>query len=168
MDATRTPGPSAGAAGTAWFGERLAALATEISDGQATVLERSAEGGVMPPLHTRDRDEGYLVLEGEVAFHVGDETVRARAGDAVVAPRAAERTFCVRSDRARWLVLTAVRSPARYADFLRAVARPAPGRWPSPEEHSALTALAAANGIAIIGPPGALPRAAARRARTAS
>ena len=163
MESRPIQAPSAGAAGTAWFGERLAALATGIADGQATVVERSAAAGAMPPLHTRDRDESYLVLEGEVAFHVGGETVHARPGDAVVAPRGIERTFRVESERARWLVLTAVRSPERYADFLRAVAQPVAGRWPSPEEHSALTAVAAANGIAIVGPPGTLPRRAASR-----
>lgn len=159
MAAERTEAPSAGAAGTAWFGERLAGLASHLTDGEATVLERTAPAGVMPPLLTRDRDESYLVLEGEVVFHVGGETVHARAGEAVVAPRGAERTFRVVSRRARWLVLTAVRSAERYADFLRAVARPVTDRWPSPEEHAALTALAAANGIAILGPPGSLPRA---------
>ena len=158
MDLQRTQVPSPYAAGTAWFGERLAELAHGLADGRATVIERTAPGGSMPPLHTRDRDESYLVLEGEVEFHVGSEVVRAHAGEAVVAPRGVERTFHVRSERARWLVLTAVQCPARYADFLRAVARPEAGRWPSPEEHASLTALAAANGIAILGPPGSLPR----------
>ena len=158
VDVQRTESPSAGAAGTAWFADRLAGLAGGLAEGRATVVERSAPAESMPPLHTRDRDESYLVLEGEIVFHVGGETVQAAAGDAVVAPRGVERTFRVVSERARWLVLTAVRSAERYADFLRAVARPVEGRWPSPDEHAALTALAAANGIAILGPPGSLPR----------
>ena len=113
----------------------------------------------MPPLHTRDRDESYLVLEGEVVFYVGAEEVVAHAGDAVVAPRGAERTFRVASPRARWLILTDVDSHERYVDFLRAVAPPDGGR-PSEDEHAALTAVAAANGIGIVGPPGLLPRSA--------
>ena len=108
MDVERSEAPSAGAAGSTWFGEQLAAAAGGLADGRTTVVERSAVGGSMPPLHTRDRDESYLVLEGEVVFHVGGETVAAAAGDAVVAPRGAERTFRVVSERARWLVLTVV------------------------------------------------------------
>src|SRR5215217_7103027 len=91
---------AAAGAGTAWFGERLAGLSRGIVGGSATVVERSVEGGLMPPLHTRD---------------------------AVVAPRGVERTFRVESERARWLVLTAVDSHERYVDFLRALAPPAEG-----------------------------------------
>jgi len=152
---------AAAGAGTAWFGERLAGLSRGIAGGSATVVERSVERGLMPPLHTRDRDESYLVLEGEVEFHVGSESVRARVGDAVVAPRGADRTFRVESGRARWLVLTDVDSHERYVDFLRAVARPAAGGWASPEEHAVLTSIAAVNGIGIVGPPGLLPRRSA-------
>ena len=166
---------SAADAGSRWFRERLGDLPAEAAaaDARAAVVETSMlEQGAMPPLHTRDRDESYHVLEGAVTFYVGNEVVRARAGDVVVAPAGAPRTFRVESPRARWLVMTVVRSLSRYEDFARAVARPsavATGEaptWPSADEEASLAAIAAANGIAVLGPPGMLPRSLARVAST--
>jgi hypothetical protein len=115
----------------------------------------------MSPLHVRDRGETVQVLEGEVTFYVGAEVVHARAGDVVVVPPSAPRTFRVSSERARWLVVTDLRSPARYEDFARAVAPADPAAtgsaWPSEDEVASLRAIAAANGITVLGPPGTLP-----------
>jgi mannose-6-phosphate isomerase-like protein (cupin superfamily) len=146
----------------AWFRERLAGLASEPArEGlrAAAVETAPLSQGVMPPLYARDEDESYLLLEGEVEFHVGDERLRASAGDVVVAPRGVARTFRVLSQRARWLVVTSVRSLAGYEAFSRAVARPSAegGEWPSVEEAAAVASVAAANGIDVLGPPGALP-----------
>ena len=151
----------------AWFRDRLAGTASRAAGrlARAVVLESpSFRRGVMPPLYAHDVDESYQVLEGEVVFHVGDETVHASAGDVVVAPRHVPRTFRVVSERARWLVITSLRSLARYEDFQRAVAPAEPDArcagWPSEEEHATLSTIAAANGIEILGPPGLLPAAA--------
>jgi hypothetical protein len=57
-------------------------------------------------------------------------------------------------------VLTRVASLERFEDFGRAVSRPldAPAHgWPSPEEEYSLAAIGRANGIELLGPPGALP-----------
>jgi hypothetical protein len=110
----------------------------------------------MPPLHRRNEDERYRVLEGELTFYVGDQVVRAGAGDVVVAPRGVRRTFRVESEWARWLVVTRVCSAERFEDFGRALARPA-ADWPSPDEAAAVAAIGAANGIEVLGPPGSLP-----------
>jgi hypothetical protein len=86
--------------------------------------------------------------------------VWAGPGDVVVAPIDVPRTFRVASAGARWLVLTQVSSLDRFHEFGRAVSRPLPrpaAGWPSPEEHDAVAAMAAANGIELLGPPGALP-----------
>ena len=63
------------------------------------------------------------------------------------------------SSEARWLVLTHVRSLERFIDFGRAVSAPLPAAygWPSPEERAVVAAIAAANGIELLGAPGALP-----------
>jgi mannose-6-phosphate isomerase-like protein (cupin superfamily) len=147
-------------AATDWFVEHVASLlADDRGDGRhPAVVERAAAGGRMPPLHTRDEAEAYRVKEGLVTFFVGGETVSAGPGDVVVAPAGAERTFRVESDRAAWLVLTHVRSLARFEDFGRAVSRPVIGGWPSLEEAATVGSMARANGIELIGPPGALPR----------
>jgi mannose-6-phosphate isomerase-like protein (cupin superfamily) len=147
------------ATATEWFADELVAAATAPA-GQVAMVERKAGAGHMPPLARRSEPETYRVLEGEVVFLVGSDMVWARAGDVVVAPRDVPCTFRVASTQARWLVLTRVRSLERFHDFGRAVAVPrqSPGPdWPSPEERAAVAAMAAANGIELLGPPGALP-----------
>jgi mannose-6-phosphate isomerase-like protein (cupin superfamily) len=143
-----------------WFADEVASAATS-PQGPATMVERTAPEGAMPPLLRRDEPETYRVLSGEVVFFVGDETVRAGAGDVVVAPRGVARTFRVASEGARWLVLTQVRSLDRFSDFGRAVSAPLTdpdAGWPSQSERAAVASIAAANGIELLGPPGALPR----------
>lgn len=156
-------GLSADVAG-AWFREQLAGTGERAAGrlGRQVVLESARLGrGLMPPLHAHDEDESYQVLEGEIVFHVGGETVRARAGDVVVAPRHVPRTYRVESERARWLVVTSLRSLSLYEDFQRALAPAGPGEgtllWPSEDEEAAVAGIAAANGIEILGPPGSLP-----------
>jgi quercetin dioxygenase-like cupin family protein len=138
----------------------LAQAPTDAATGQVAMVERGARGGHMPPLVRRSAPETYRVLEGEVVFFIGDDMVWAGPGDVVVAPADVPRTFRVVSAEARWLVLTQVRSLELFHDFGRAVsaplAHPAAG-WPSEHEHAAVRAIAAANGIELLGPPGALP-----------
>src|SRR5207248_6604049 len=142
--------------------DELASVAHEASPSpaQTALIERRAPEGAMPPLHRRDEAETYRVLEGEVTFYIDHDVVPASPGDVVVAPVGAARSFYAHSD-ARWLVFTRVASLERFVDWGRAVARPAAcavdGSWPS-DERDAVAALAAANGIELLGPPGALPR----------
>ena len=133
-----------------------------IRDLETTVpaaVTRSVPAGFMTPLHRRDEHEIYTVLDGTVTFFIDDEIVTAKGGDVVEAPAGSERT--VRADtRARWIVSTTVTSVERFADFGRAIAPPLreAGRgWPSQEELASLTAIASANGIELLGPPGATP-----------
>src|SRR3954454_9394004 len=147
-------------AATSWFTDQLASVAAD-DRAQPAMVERSAPSGSMAPLLRRDEAETYRVLEGEVVFFVGDDVVWARAGDVVVAPGGVERTFRVDSHGgARWLVVTHVRSLVRFADFGRAVSRPRgdpSAGWPSEHERAAVESIGAANGIELLGPPGALP-----------
>src|SRR3954468_21939585 len=138
----------------------LLATAPEDIATEVAMVQRSAREDHMPPLLRRDEPETYRVLEGEVVFFVGNDMVWAGSGDVVVAPAGVARTFRVASAEARWLVLTRVASLERFHDFGRAVSRPVPRPaegWPSAEERSAVEAMAAANGIELLGPPGALP-----------
>jgi mannose-6-phosphate isomerase-like protein (cupin superfamily) len=142
-----------------WFAEELACAAIT-SQGQAAMVERTAPEGFMPPLLRRSESETYRVIDGEVVFFVGGDMVWAGPGDVVVAPRDVPRTFRAGSAGARWLVLTHVRSLDRFIDFGRAVGMPrasSSGRWPSAEERAAVASMGAANGIELLGPPGALP-----------
>jgi hypothetical protein len=124
------------------------------------MVERSAPAGSMAPLHRRDEAEAYRVVEGEVTFFVDGDVILAREDDVVVAPAGAERTFRVESAGARWIVVTRVGSLERFLDFGRAVSPPLASpaaEWPSPSELAAVAAIGAANGIELLGPPGALP-----------
>ena len=143
-----------------WFVEEIASAAYSPADGHVAMVERTAPAGHMPPLVRRDEQETYRVLSGEVVFFVGNDMVWAGPGDVVVAPPGAARTFRVASEAARWLVLTHVRSLERFTDFGRAVAAPLAescAGWPSRDEQAAVESMAAANGIELLGPPGALP-----------
>ena len=144
---------------TDWFLDELGA-ATISSEGQVAMVERRAPEGFMPPLVRRGEDETYRVTEGEVLFFIGSDMVWAEAGDVVVAPRDVPHTFRSGRGGARWLVLTRVASLERFIDFGRAVSiplgTPAAG-WPSADERATVAAIGAANGIELLGPPGALP-----------
>jgi mannose-6-phosphate isomerase-like protein (cupin superfamily) len=120
------------------------------------VERRAARAGVMPPLHAHAEDAQYELLEGELTFHFCNGIVRATAGDVVGVPAGTPHTFRVESEKTRWLVATRVASVARFEDFGLALAEPL-DEWPSAEERASLEAIAEANGIEILGPPGRLP-----------
>src|SRR4051794_41797319 len=85
---------------TDWFVDQVAAVLSDDSgDGRQPVLaERTAGGGKMPPLNTRDEAEAYRVTRGIVTFFVDGETVSAGPGDVVVAPAGGERPLPGGSD----------------------------------------------------------------------
>jgi quercetin dioxygenase-like cupin family protein len=129
-------------------------------DTRAVALERVGRtSGLMTPLYTSPADESFHVRTGAVTFFVGDEVVRAEAGDVVVAPAGVPRALRVDSPVARWLVVTHVASPARYDDFGRALSLPTED-WATASDEATVSAIAAANRISVLGAPGALPAAA--------
>jgi uncharacterized cupin superfamily protein len=122
------------------------------------VVESTLRHGEMPPLHTHGEDEAFYVLEGSMTVHIGDRSVRLEAGDAMVARRELAHTHQAESGRVRYLSMTFARSLGRYEDFLRAVAVPRThARDWSRDDEAAVAGIAGANGIAVLGPPGALP-----------
>jgi quercetin dioxygenase-like cupin family protein len=123
------------------------------------IVERTGRRGEMTPLHVHPEDEVVQVVEGALTLFVNDESVRLVAGDAFAAPRATPHTFVVESQEVRYLSGTVARSAARYEDFLRAVAVPAEGSslsWEESGDAARLAAIAAPNGIDILGGPGAV------------
>ncbi|MBI5103865.1 MAG: cupin domain-containing protein [Solirubrobacterales bacterium] len=105
--------------------------------------------GSMPPLHVhRDHDEGFYVLAGEVTLITPDDEVTLGPGDFFLAPRGVPHTYRVGDEPAHWLCTS---TPGRFADFVAAVAA-LPEQTPD-----AVGPVAAANGIDLLGPPGALP-----------
>jgi quercetin dioxygenase-like cupin family protein len=123
------------------------------------VVEHAIRRGQMPPLHTHEEDEAFYVLEGTMTVYAGDETVRIAAGERFVARKGVPHTHRADSDQVRYLAATVARSVGRYEDFLRAVAVPRPHAESSVDETATVTSIARTNGIAVLGPPGALPAA---------
>jgi len=99
------------------------------ADGADLVLAewRDPGGGTDPPtyiapLHThRSDDEASYVLDGTLSFRLGEDTVTASAGGAVVAPRGTPHTYWnPRSDPARYL-LVMTRRIAALIDAIHAL-----------------------------------------------
>jgi quercetin dioxygenase-like cupin family protein len=86
-------------------------LPSEDSAGVLTVTEhRVPPNWDGPPLHRRDFDEAFYVLDGELTFQLDDELVRAGRGGLAFAAGGAQRTLANLSDaEARYLL---VRTPA--------------------------------------------------------
>jgi quercetin dioxygenase-like cupin family protein len=68
-------------------------LRSEESGGHVSVIETTPAPGAGPPLHHHDFDETFYVIEGELTFRLHDDTVIARPGDVVFAPRGVPHTF---------------------------------------------------------------------------
>jgi mannose-6-phosphate isomerase-like protein (cupin superfamily) len=116
-----------------WFGGLATVKATkEQTGGHYTlveVLEPEGEG----PLHVHHReDEGFWVLEGQLTFEVGEETIKAGPGSFVFGPKDVPHCFTVESGPARLLFIL---SPGGFEEFIYATSVPAKERTlpPAPE-----------------------------------
>jgi quercetin dioxygenase-like cupin family protein len=134
--------------------------ATDAKRGRSlAVVERVGRRGEMTPLHVHPEDEVVYVVEGALTLFVNDEPISLVAGDAFSAPRGIPHTLVVDSREIRYVSATLARSAPRYEDFLRAVAVPSQGSslsWQESGDASRLSAIAAPNGIDVLGEPGAV------------
>lgn len=114
----------------------------------------SLRAGEATPLHVHEHEESFRVLAGllRVETERGGRTLA--PGDALTVPAGVAHASWAVGDGVRYVSSAAVRSAARYEDFLRAAA-PA-GEWGEGDEER-LAALGAANGIRVLGPPGTTP-----------
>ena len=109
-----------------WYsGWLLTFLATgEDTRGQFALMEQVASKGNVPPRHIHHReDETFYVVEGEMTFSVGDETIKATPGTMVFAPRDIAHSFTIDSEQVRILVMVA---PAGAEGFFKECSVPAP------------------------------------------
>ena len=76
-------------------GDRVAILLSGEETGQQyTVMEATLPPGAGPPPHVHQReDETFLVLAGEVTFHLGDRTLLLKKGEFLFAPRGIPHSF---------------------------------------------------------------------------
>ncbi len=134
----------------------------ESTRGWFSLLEMQAPAGDQPPLHVHlDEDEGFHVVAGELTIWIGeDEPLVLGPGRSAVAPQGVPHTYRVTGEQsARWFVSS---TPARFGRMVAAYAEPTDAVSleqiePSPPDLDRLGALAAENGIQLLGPPGMLP-----------
>jgi uncharacterized cupin superfamily protein len=98
--------------------------------------------------------EAFWILEGEVVFEVGDETIEASAGDYVFGPRNIPHRFTVGDRGCRMLFILV---PGGIEDVIRATSEPAPSRTlpppeaePTPQEVERLKAIVKEHGYELL------------------
>jgi mannose-6-phosphate isomerase-like protein (cupin superfamily) len=81
-------------------------VATSDSAGNLFVVEhRGLEPGKGPALHLHySQEEWFYVMEGEVAFAVGDQRLSLRTGESILAPRRVPHTFSAVGSPAHMLI----------------------------------------------------------------
>ncbi len=129
-------------------------LRSEQSGGQIAVMDNIVGAGFPgPPLHHRDFDEMFYVMEGELTFYLEDgEPIPASAGSFVHIPKGVAHAFRVDSRTARILNL----STPQHEHFYRAAGEPARGRFLPPEgppDMDKVGSAARQYGVEILGPP---------------
>ncbi len=141
----------------------VAARATAGAPSELAVVQVQVQPRETTPLHVHDEDEVVRTLEGSVVLHLSGKELTLPAGDAHVIPLGVPHAVAGGDVGARYLTMSHVRSVEDYQRFVRAVAVPEEGLRMEPvfEEERALAIAAEANGISVLGPPGALDTRAA-------
>src|SRR5437764_10241221 len=104
-DTPTTAAPVAHAAGIGealWFLGGLTTIKAAGADtaGRVLITENLAPRGYGSPLHVHRReDEWFYVIDGELTFWVGGDTIVAPAGAFVYGPRDIPHTFIVSSEQ---------------------------------------------------------------------
>ncbi len=142
-----------------WLGVTLATIKAtgKETDGRYGLVEVLEPEGAEAPLHVHhNEDEAFWVLEGELTFQVGDETIKASPGSFLFGPKDVPHRYTVDSGPARMLFIL---SPAGFEEFIYASSEPAPERTlppppegpPSEAEMEQLGTLARQYGGEILG-----------------
>lgn len=119
------------------------------SGNQLGIFQTEDFPGYGPPRHIHhDADESFVVLEGEVEFHLDGVATTCRSGDAIFVPRGTHHTFCVRGNLpARMLT---VMTPGGFEGFFREMAA---GAYRIPQDMAQISAIAARYHMEFTGPP---------------
>jgi quercetin dioxygenase-like cupin family protein len=108
-----------------WYGGQLMTfLATaEDTQGKFALIEAIARRGNDPPPHIHHREEEtFYVLEGEMTFSVGGQTIKATPGTMVCLPRDVAHSFVIDSEQLRMLILL---TPAGFEGWFKEFSVPA-------------------------------------------
>jgi quercetin dioxygenase-like cupin family protein len=139
-----------------WFsGGLLTYKATgDQTGGLLAIAEVVAPEGTGSPMHLHHHeDEAWYIIDGEVAFSLGETRHLAGPGSFVFGPRGVEHRFEVTSAQARFLLFV---TPAGFEDFTRTCGHPAtsptmpPPDLP-PKDFQQLMDAARDHGLEILG-----------------
>src|SRR5215216_5540475 len=79
-------------------------LSSEDTNNALSIIEVHALAGTEPPRHVHElEDEVFMIKEGEVTFFIGENIVKAYAGDTVFAPRKVAHHFKINTPSAKIL-----------------------------------------------------------------
>jgi mannose-6-phosphate isomerase-like protein (cupin superfamily) len=126
-----------------------------VSDGRFSLVEAVAFRSTEPPLHIHHHeDEAWYILDGQMTFYVGDQSLEAGAGSFVFAPSGIPHTFTVDVEPTRVLVFA---SPAGFERFALELGDPAMSDKPpaglAVPGPDVLAPVAHRYGIDVVGPP---------------
>jgi len=116
-----------------WYsGWLITFLATaEDTQGKFALIEAVARKGNVPPPHIHHREEEtFYVLEGEMTFSVGGQTIKATPGTMVCLPREVPHSFVIDSEQGRALILL---TPAGLEGLFKEFSVPAPAMTLPPQ-----------------------------------
>jgi quercetin dioxygenase-like cupin family protein len=108
-----------------WYsGQLMTFLATvEDTQGKFALIEAVARRGNNPPPHIHRREEEtFYLLEGEMTFSVGGQTIKATPGTMVCLPRDVAHSFVIDSEQVRMLILL---TPAGFEGWFKEFSVPA-------------------------------------------
>jgi quercetin dioxygenase-like cupin family protein len=141
-----------------WYaGSLMTFLATsEETRGQFALIEQVGRKGNVPPRHLHHHeDEAFYLLEGEMTFLVGEQTIKATPGMMIFAPRGIAHSFTIDTDQVRFLVLI---TPGGFEAFFGACGVPAaamtlpPSADVSASEIQKTRALVPSFGVEFVAP----------------
>lgn len=129
------------------------------------VIASALPAGAISPLHAHAHDEAVHVSAGQLVVRLGHDTITLEPGDGLLLPAGVPHAFEASAGGARVVTATAVVSVSSYEEFLQAVLRPRYLRdrenWLGGDDAMRLGVIGAANGIAVLAPPGVpIPAAA--------
>jgi quercetin dioxygenase-like cupin family protein len=142
-----------------WLGITLTTIKAtgKETDGRYTLVEVLEPDGVEAPLHVHHReDEAFWILEGELTFQIGGETIKASPGSYLFGPKDVPHRYTVDSGPARMLFLL---SPPGFEELIYATSEPAqeltlpppPEGPPSEAEMEQMGAIVRQYGCEILG-----------------
>ncbi|MFP5351940.1 MAG: cupin domain-containing protein [Actinomycetota bacterium] len=129
----------------------IVAAADETGGSLGAIIQKVTKAS-NPPLHVHaNEDEAWLVIDGEIDFHLGDDVVRATPGTFVFAPRGLPHSFDVVTPEAQLLILV---TPGGFEGMFRELGAPlGAAEGAPPIDPARVEEVAGRYGLEIVGPP---------------